>query len=83
MTHRGYHGDSDFCDDFEPDFADDGYCDACGGDGWILTCCDDICHGLGYCMHGDGMEMGDCNDSGEPPRDAPADWQWTPPKAQE
>jgi hypothetical protein len=29
------------------------------------------------------MEMCDCNDSGEPPRDAPADWQWTPPKAQE
>ena len=50
---------------------DDGYCDNCGGDGWILTCCDDICHGLGYCMHGDGMEMCACNTSCELPLNAP------------
>jgi hypothetical protein len=31
-------------DDFYPD-DDDGYCDKCGGEGWILTCCDDMCHG--------------------------------------
>jgi hypothetical protein len=64
-------------DDYYPD-DDEGYCDACDGDGWILTCCDDICHGLGYCMHGDGMEMCECNDSCEPPSNAPRDWKWTP-----
>lgn len=34
-----------------------GYCWRCGGDGFILTCCDDLCHGAGYCMHGDGEEV--------------------------
>lgn len=29
-------------------------CWACGGEGIEVICCDDICHGLGYCMHGDG-----------------------------
>lgn len=29
-------------------------CWACGGEGVEVICCDDICHGLGYCMHGDG-----------------------------
>ena len=40
--------DDDFCDD------DGGYCWNCGGEGFILVCCDDLCHGAGYCMHGDG-----------------------------
>lgn len=34
-----------------------GYCWRCGGDGFILTCWDDLCHGAGYCMHGDGEEV--------------------------
>lgn len=38
-------------------FEDDGYCQTCGGEGFILTCCDDLCHGHGYCMHGDGERM--------------------------
>ena len=39
----------------EPDdFNDDGICDRCGGDGVIITCCDDLCVGAGECMHGDG-----------------------------
>jgi hypothetical protein len=63
-------------DDYYPD--DDGYCDRCGGDGWILTCCDDMCHGLGYCIHGDGMEMCACNTGCEPPSNAPREWKWTP-----
>ncbi len=33
-----------------------GGCYLCGGAGFIVTCCDDICHGLGYCMHGDGND---------------------------
>ena len=36
----------------------DRYCYECGGKGFIISCCDDICHGLGYCIHGDGMQ--DC-----------------------
>ena len=60
--------------DFDPG-DDDGYCDRCGGDGWIITCCDDLCHGAGYCMHGDGMVMCPCNKSGEPPADAPREWE--------
>ena len=34
-------------DDFE-------LCPDCVGEGFVLTCCDDICHGLGYCIHSDG-----------------------------
>lgn len=41
-------------------------CETCGGSGEILVCCDDICHGLGECIHGDGMAMcPDCKGSGE------------------
>jgi len=36
---------------------DDDYCDLCGGEGIIITCCDDICVGGGHCIHGDGEEM--------------------------
>lgn len=32
-------------------------CDECGGEGVIITCCDDICVGQGYCMHGDGESI--------------------------
>jgi hypothetical protein len=64
-------------DDFYPD-DDDGSCARCGGDGWILTCCDDMCHGLGYCIHGDGMEMCPCNTFADPPANAPRNWRWTP-----
>jgi hypothetical protein len=65
-------------DDDEPD-DDDGSCDECGGgEGWILTCCDDMCHGVGYCIHGDGMEMCSCNTSCEPPSNAPREWRWKP-----
>jgi hypothetical protein len=66
-------------DDYYPD-DDDGYCDSCGGEGWILTCCDDMCHGAGYCIHGDGMEMCSCNTTCEFPSNAPANWRWTPAK---
>ena len=29
-------------------------CAICDGQGWILTCIDDLCRGAGECMHGDG-----------------------------
>ena len=41
-------------------------CQRCGGDGEIVVCCDDICHGQGWCFHGDGMEAcPDCKGEGE------------------
>jgi len=57
-------------------------CCECDGDGWRVTCIDDMCHGLGYCIHGDGMAMCDCNESCEPPANAPRDWKWTPTKSE-
>ena len=30
-------------------------CPECGGDGEYVVCCDDVCQGQGWCMHGDGM----------------------------
>lgn len=36
---------------------DDGYCDLCGGEGVIITCCDDMCNGIGHCIHSDGEEI--------------------------
>lgn len=32
-------------------------CPDCGGCGLILTCIDDICHGAGECIHGDGEDV--------------------------
>lgn len=29
-------------------------CGTCHGEREILTCIDDMCRGLGYCIHGDG-----------------------------
>ena len=53
----------------EYDEFDDGYpwpCGRCDGSGEILICPDDICHGLGECMHGDGMiTCPSCKGSGE------------------
>jgi hypothetical protein len=41
--------------DVAEDFDDDGgYCWKCDGQGFIIVCCDDLCHGQGFCMHGDG-----------------------------
>lgn len=30
-------------------------CTNCWGEGEIVDCCDDICQGLGYCIHDNGM----------------------------
>lgn len=37
-------------------------CWGCGGEGLVVFCCDDICQGQGYCMHGDGDSI--CRDCG-------------------
>lgn len=40
-------------------------CLTCGGEGIIITCCDDICVGSGHCIHGDGEEYcPDCEGEG-------------------
>ena len=53
-------------EDFE-DFYDDA-CPDCHDEGWVVVCIDDICHGQGWCMHGDGdMPCSTCNDEGVDP----------------
>lgn len=47
---------------------DDGQqeCQRCGGSGEIMTCSDDLCHGQGYCIHGDSIDVCPaCQGSGE------------------
>lgn len=39
------------------DFHDPVTCWNCGGEGFVIVCCDDLCHGAGYCFHGDGHAM--------------------------
>lgn len=40
-------------------------CWKCGGRGIVITCIDDLCHGAGECMHGDGEETCDaCHGEG-------------------
>lgn len=38
-------------------YEDEAPCIECDGEGEILWCIDDICHGLGFCIHGDGMRI--------------------------
>lgn len=55
----GYFDDQDEeIDDrcFE-DFHEPATCWNCGGEGFVITCCDDLCRGAGYCFHGDGHAM--------------------------
>ena len=60
MCEELYGGTLAFCEHGEAaaleeadDYGNDP-CWRCGGAGFIVTCCDDICRGLGYCIHGDG-----------------------------
>ncbi len=32
-------------------------CYNCNGSGEVMACPDDMCRGLGECIHGDGMDM--------------------------
>lgn len=36
---------------------DDNDCPVCHGEGFVITCCDDMCRGQGSCIHGDGEEI--------------------------
>lgn len=50
--------DHDF--DYDTDDESD-YCLTCDNEGYIVDCCDDICHGQGYCIHGDNITCPDCH----------------------
>lgn len=39
------------------DYDEDTICPECGGKGYIITCCDDICVGSDHCIHGDGEDV--------------------------
>lgn len=51
MKHQPDH---DFDDDYDDCYYDDGYCDYCNSEGFVVTCIDDLCRAAGECMHGDG-----------------------------
>jgi len=53
--------------DLEEIFEDDlEACPECWGEGVVVDCFDDICHGQDYCIHGDGMVVcHTCKGSGE------------------
>jgi len=57
-------------------YDDEPCCIRCDGEGVILTCVDDMCHGLGYCIHGYGESMWpDCKGKGWiGPEDHPTVW---------
>ena len=43
-------------------------CWECGGRGWKITCCDDMCHGQDECIHGDGESAcSNCGGTGDEP----------------
>lgn len=45
------------CSYQEPEPAEHESCPHCYGDGIIVNCPDDMCQGLGYCIHGDGEDL--------------------------
>lgn len=36
----------------------------CDGSGWYVICIDDVCRGVGECIHGDGMAACPCEGLG-------------------
>ena len=41
----------------------------CDGSGFYVRCIDDICRGVGECIHGDGMAMCPCEGDSAPDDD--------------
>ena len=54
-------------DYFTDDTRDPDDCPMCDEYGMIVVCWDDLCHGAGECMHGDGMAICECQVTGHPP----------------
>jgi len=48
----------------EDDFHEPATCWKCGGSGTLVMCCDDLCHGQDYCMHGDNDMCSECDGEG-------------------
>ena len=40
-------------------------CHLCDADGMVVTCVDDVCRGVGFCIHGDGMAICRCQVSAD------------------
>ena len=52
-------------------------CPDCDGDGFVVTCCDDMCRGVGECMHGDGESVCEtCHGDGEIVAPTPGSGRW-------
>ena len=64
----GYPGpfDGDVIDERgDEEYHEPATCWNCGGEGFTIICCDDLCHGQGYCMHGNGHQCcTECNGEG-------------------
>lgn len=45
------------CSYQEPESVEHESCPHCYGDGIIVNCPDDMCQGLGHCIHGDGEDL--------------------------
>jgi hypothetical protein len=53
--------------DQDVDFGDEISCPHCDG-GTVMNCIDDLCHGQGWCMHGDEDVCRHCHGEGVIPR---------------
>ena len=48
----------------DEDYHEPATCWKCGGSGTIVACCDDLCHGQDWCMHGDNPMCPECHVDG-------------------
>ena len=61
----GYFDDDQEIDERgDEDFDEPAACWNCGGEGTIVDCCDDLCHGQDWCMHGDNRMCPECHGEG-------------------
>lgn len=51
-------------DEYDGEYLGHVTCWNCGGEGSTIECCDDLCHGQGWCMHGDNRACRECGGEG-------------------
>lgn len=51
-------------DDYDGEYLGRATCWGCGGEGTQIECCDDLCHGQDWCMHGDNRVCRECHGEG-------------------
>lgn len=56
--------EDDLDDDYEGEYLGRITCWNCGGEGRTIECCDDLCHGQDWCMHGDNRMCRECHGEG-------------------